>query len=109
MVYGTLLTLIAVPCIYDAMNREKDMREENLDLDAADERAYNAPAMNSAIAGDVPASFRNGISSETESYENRSLMGRLRDIKENPVEDDPTYDTSLFGDNTEDTIDDFME
>ncbi len=32
MIYGTLLTLIVVPCLYDAMNREKDITEENLDL-----------------------------------------------------------------------------
>ena len=30
MVYGTLLTLIVVPCIYDAFNREKSMVEEEL-------------------------------------------------------------------------------
>ena len=32
MIYGTLLTLVVVPCIYDALNRERDMREEDLDL-----------------------------------------------------------------------------
>ncbi|MDO4322323.1 MAG: efflux RND transporter permease subunit [Lachnospiraceae bacterium] len=31
LVYGTLLTLFVVPCIYDIFNREKDMRE-NFDL-----------------------------------------------------------------------------
>lgn len=31
MIYGTLLTLIFVPCLYDAFNRDKDMREEDLD------------------------------------------------------------------------------
>lgn len=30
MVYGTLLTLIVVPCIYDAFHREKSMVEEEL-------------------------------------------------------------------------------
>lgn len=30
LVYGTLLTLIVVPCIYDAFNREKNMVEEEL-------------------------------------------------------------------------------
>ncbi len=30
MVYGTLLTLIVVPCIYDAFNRNKSMVEEEL-------------------------------------------------------------------------------
>ena len=30
LVYGTLLTLIVVPCIYDAFNREKSMVEEKL-------------------------------------------------------------------------------
>lgn len=30
MVYGTLLTLIVVPCIYDAFNREKNLVEEEL-------------------------------------------------------------------------------
>ena len=30
MVYGTLLTLVVVPCIYDAFNREKNMVEEEL-------------------------------------------------------------------------------
>jgi HAE1 family hydrophobic/amphiphilic exporter-1 len=30
LVYGTLLTLIVVPCIYDLFNREKSMVEEEL-------------------------------------------------------------------------------
>lgn len=30
LVYGTLLTLVVIPCIYDAFNREKDMTEEEL-------------------------------------------------------------------------------
>jgi HAE1 family hydrophobic/amphiphilic exporter-1 len=30
LVYGTVLTLIVIPCIYDAFNREKDMVEEDL-------------------------------------------------------------------------------
>jgi HAE1 family hydrophobic/amphiphilic exporter-1 len=30
LVYGTVLTLIVIPCIYDAFNREKDMVEEEL-------------------------------------------------------------------------------
>lgn len=30
MIYGTLLTLIVIPCIYDAFNREKNMVEEEL-------------------------------------------------------------------------------
>lgn len=30
LIYGTLLTLIVVPCIYDAFNREKNMVEEEL-------------------------------------------------------------------------------
>jgi HAE1 family hydrophobic/amphiphilic exporter-1 len=30
LVYGTLLTLIVIPCIYDAFNREKSMVEEEL-------------------------------------------------------------------------------
>lgn len=30
LVYGTLLTLVVVPCIYDAFNREKSMVEEEL-------------------------------------------------------------------------------
>ncbi|MCR4608859.1 MAG: efflux RND transporter permease subunit [Eubacterium sp.] len=30
LIYGTILTLVVVPCIYDAFNREKDMREEEL-------------------------------------------------------------------------------
>ena len=32
LVYGTLLTLIVVPCIYDALNREKDLREEEIEI-----------------------------------------------------------------------------
>ena len=32
LLYGTLLTLIVVPCIYDIFNREKDMREEDLEM-----------------------------------------------------------------------------
>ena len=30
LIYGTLLTLFVVPCIYDAFNREKNMMEEEL-------------------------------------------------------------------------------
>lgn len=30
MIYGTLLTMIVIPCIYDAFNREKNMVEEEL-------------------------------------------------------------------------------
>jgi HAE1 family hydrophobic/amphiphilic exporter-1 len=30
LVYGTLLTLIVVPCIYDVFNRNKSMVEEEL-------------------------------------------------------------------------------
>lgn len=30
LIYGTILTLIVVPCIYDAFNREKNMVEEEL-------------------------------------------------------------------------------
>ena len=30
LVYGTVLTLIVIPCIYDAFNREKSMVEEEL-------------------------------------------------------------------------------
>ena len=30
LVYGTLLTLVVIPCIYDVFNREKDMTEEEL-------------------------------------------------------------------------------
>ena len=30
LIYGTLLTLIVVPCIYDAFNRNKSMVEEEL-------------------------------------------------------------------------------
>jgi HAE1 family hydrophobic/amphiphilic exporter-1 len=30
LVYGTLLTLVVVPCIYDIFNREKNMVEEEL-------------------------------------------------------------------------------
>ena len=30
MIYGTMLTLVLVPCLYDAFNKEKDMTEEEL-------------------------------------------------------------------------------
>jgi HAE1 family hydrophobic/amphiphilic exporter-1 len=30
MIYGTILTLVLVPCLYDAFNKEKDMTEEEL-------------------------------------------------------------------------------
>ena len=30
LVYGTILTLIVIPCIYDLLNREKDMTEEEI-------------------------------------------------------------------------------
>ena len=57
LVYGTLLTLVVVPCIYDALNREKDMREEDIqiikqeddpDLVIIDEAAMKR---NAAVAG----------------------------------------------------------
>ncbi len=32
MIYGTLLTLIVVPCIYDAFTRDKDIREEDIEI-----------------------------------------------------------------------------
>ena len=37
LIYGTLLTLVVVPCIYDALNREKDMREEDIEIVKAEE------------------------------------------------------------------------
>lgn len=30
LIYGTILTLIVIPCIYDAFNKEKSMVEEEL-------------------------------------------------------------------------------
>ena len=30
LIYGTILTLIVVPCIYDAFNRNKSIEEEQL-------------------------------------------------------------------------------
>lgn len=30
LIYGTLLTLLVVPCIYDLLNRKKDMKEEEI-------------------------------------------------------------------------------
>ena len=30
LIYGTLLTLLVVPCIYDLLNRKKDMTEEEI-------------------------------------------------------------------------------
>ena len=30
LLYGTILTLIVIPCLYDAFNREKSMVEEEL-------------------------------------------------------------------------------
>ena len=30
LIYGTLLTLIVIPCIYDLFHREKNMVEEDL-------------------------------------------------------------------------------
>lgn len=30
LIYGTILTLIVIPCLYDAFNREKNMVEEEL-------------------------------------------------------------------------------
>jgi len=30
LVYGTILTLVLVPCLYDAFNKERDMKEEEL-------------------------------------------------------------------------------
>jgi HAE1 family hydrophobic/amphiphilic exporter-1 len=50
MVYGTLLTLIAVPCLYDAMNRDKDMTEEDLD-DEPELAAVTPEGVTVAIGG----------------------------------------------------------
>ncbi len=61
LVYGTLLTLVVVPCIYDAFNREKDMREEDIELEKAPEdpdlmdEPVNRPAMAVAGAGQSAA------------------------------------------------------
>ena len=30
LIYGTVLTLVVIPCLYDAFNKEKDMTEEEL-------------------------------------------------------------------------------
>ena len=30
LLYGTLLTLLVVPCIYDLVNRKKDITEEEI-------------------------------------------------------------------------------
>ena len=30
LIYGTILTLIVIPCLYDAFNKEKNMVEEEL-------------------------------------------------------------------------------
>ncbi len=38
LIYGTLLTLVIVPCIYDAFNREKDMREEDIEIVKEEDR-----------------------------------------------------------------------
>jgi HAE1 family hydrophobic/amphiphilic exporter-1 len=57
LVYGTLLTLVVVPCIYDALNREKDMREEDIQIikqeDDPDLMIIDEAAMkrNAAVAG----------------------------------------------------------
>lgn len=31
LIYGTLLTLFVVPCIYDMLNRNKDITEKDID------------------------------------------------------------------------------
>ncbi len=43
MIYGTILTLVVVPCIYDALNRERDMREEDLDMPEMDSSKDDFP------------------------------------------------------------------
>ena len=61
LVYGTLLTLVVVPCIYDALNREKDMREEEIEIerapedpDLADEPEVVMTEAGGAVAGVMP-------------------------------------------------------
>lgn len=41
LVYGTLLTLFVVPCIYDLLNRKKDMREKTVDEESMIEEAMD--------------------------------------------------------------------
>ncbi len=41
LVYGTLLTLFVVPCIYDLLNRKKDMREKIVDEESMIEEAMD--------------------------------------------------------------------
>ena len=41
LVYGTLLTLFVVPCIYDLLNRKKDMGENTVDEESMIEEAMD--------------------------------------------------------------------
>ena len=41
LVYGTLLTLFVVPCIYDLLNRKKDMKEKAVDEESMIEEAMD--------------------------------------------------------------------
>ena len=41
LVYGTLLTLFVVPCIYDLLNRKKDMRQKTVDEESMIEEAMD--------------------------------------------------------------------
>ena len=41
LVYGTLLTLFVVPCIYDLLNRKKDMGEKTVDEESMIEEAMD--------------------------------------------------------------------
>ena len=52
LTYGTLLTLIVVPCIYDALNREKDMREEDIEIvkEPEDPDFAEGPELTEAVA-----------------------------------------------------------
>jgi len=50
MIYGTILTLVMVPCLYDAFNREKDMRDYDIDADRDEELPMGSPAGEAALA-----------------------------------------------------------
>ena len=57
LIYGTLLTLVVVPCLYDAMNREKDMREEDIELVKEPEDAEFAEESDVVMSEAVPVSL----------------------------------------------------
>ena len=89
LVYGTLLTLVVVPCIYDAFNREKDMREEEIDIIREDEEeAYVARMAGQAQAVAVETAGYTQTEGFESADEDDVILEDAETLKDRPDESD---------------------